>query len=63
MKLNVFQFKNISLLDVVFCIFFAIATNADLMNNPILWWGSIALIIVTQCIVNSGKLIFNLNKY
>ena len=63
MKLNVFQFKNISLLDVVFCIFFAIATNADLMNNPILWWGSIALIIATQCIVNSGKLIFNLNKY
>ena len=63
MKLNIFQFKNISLLDVAFCIFFAIATNADLMVNPILWWGSIALIIVTQCIVNRGKLIVNLNKY
>lgn len=63
MKLNIFQFKNISLLDVAFCIFFAIATNADLMVNPILWWGSIALIIVTQCIVNRGKLIINLNKY
>lgn len=63
MKLNIFQFKNISLLDVAFCIFFAVATNADLMVNPILWWGSIALIIVTQCIVNRGKLIINLNKY
>lgn len=63
MKLNIFQFKNISILDVAFCIFFAIATNADLMVNPILWWGSIALIIVTQCIVNRGKLILNLNKY
>lgn len=63
MKLNIFQFKNMSLLDVAFCIFFAIATNADLMVNPILWWGSIALIIVTQCIVNRGKLIINLNKY
>lgn len=63
MKLNIFQFKNISILDVAFCIFFAIATNADLMVNPILWWGSIALIIVTQCIVNRGKLIVNLNKY
>lgn len=63
MKLNIFQFKNISILDVAFCIFFAIATNADLMVNPILWWGSIALIIVTQCIVNRGKLIINLNKY
>lgn len=63
MKLNIFQFKNISLLDVAFCIFFAVATNADLMVNSILWWGSIALIIATQCIVNRGKLIFNLNKY
>lgn len=63
MKLNVFQFKNISLLDVAFCIFFAIATNADLMDNPVLWWGSIASIIATQCIVNRGILSFNLNKY
>ena len=63
MKLNIFQFKNISLLDVAFCIFFAVATNADLMVNSILWWGSIALIIATQCIVNRGKLTFNLNKY
>lgn len=43
--------------------FFAVATNADLMVNSILWWGSIALIIATQCIVNRGKLTFNLNKY
>lgn len=63
MKLNIFQFKNISLLDVAFCIFFAIATNADLMVNPILWWGSIALIIATQCMLNHGKLRFNLSKY
>ena len=63
MKLNIFQFKNISLLDVTFCIFFAIATNADLMVNPILWWGSIALIIATQCMLNHGKLRFNLSKY
>ena len=33
------------------------------MVNSILWWGSIALIIATQCIVNRGKLTFNLNKY
>lgn len=63
MKLNVFQFKNMSLLDIAFCIFFAIATNADLMDNPVLWWGSIASIIATQCIVNRGILSFNLNKY
>lgn len=63
MKLNVFQFKNMSLLDIAFCIFFAIATNSDLMDNPVLWWGSIASIIATQCIVNRGILSFNLNKY
>lgn len=63
MKLNVFQFKNMSLLDIAFCIFFAIATNADLMDNPVLWWGSIVSIIATQCIVNRGILSFNLNKY
>lgn len=63
MKLNIFQFKNISLLDVAFCIFFAVATNSDLKVNPIFWWGSIALIIATQCIINRGKLIVNLNKY
>ena len=63
MKLNIFQFKNISLLDVAFCVFFAVATNADLMVNPILWWGSIALIIATQCMLNQGKLRFNLSKY
>lgn len=63
MKLNIFQFKNISLLDVAFCIFFAVATNADLMVNRILWWGSIALIIVTQFILNRGKLKFNSSKF
>ena len=63
MKLNIFQFKNISLLDVAFCIFFAVATNADLMVNPILWWGSIALIIVTQFILNRGKFKFNSSKF
>lgn len=40
-----------------------LATNSDLKVNPIFWWGSIALIIATQCIINRGKLIVNLNKY
>lgn len=63
MKLNIFQLENKSLLNIAFCIFFAIATNADLMVNPILWWGSIALIIATQYIVNGGKVGFDLSKF
>ena len=51
------------LLDIAFCIFFAIATNADWMVNTIVWWGAIALIFATQFIVYGGELNFYISKY
>lgn len=50
-------------LDIAFCIFFAIASNSDWMSNPIVWWGSIALIFVVQFIIYGGKLNFPISKY
>ena len=50
-------------LDIAFCIFFAIASNSDWMSNPIVWWGSIALIFVVQFNIYGGKLNFPISKY
>lgn len=63
MKENKFQIKKSVLLDIAFCLFFAVATNADWMSNPFLWWGVIALVFFTQFLLYRGKICFGITKY
>ena len=60
---NTIKIDKVILLDVAFCIFFAIASNADWMANTIVWWGAIVLIFVAQFVVYGGKLNFHISKY
>lgn len=63
MERNTIKINKVVLLDIAFCIFFAIASNADWMSYTIIWWGSIALIFVMQLVVYGGKLNLNISKY
>lgn len=63
MERNTIKINKVVLLDIAFCIFFAIASNADWMSYTIIWWGSIALIFVMQLVVYGGKLSLNISKY
>lgn len=63
MKENKFQIKKSVLLDIAFCLFFAVATNADWMSNPFLWWGVIVLVFFTQFLLYRGKICFGITKY
>lgn len=60
---NTIKINKVVLLDIAFCIFFAIASNADWMSYTIIWWGSIALVFVMQLAVYGGKLNLNISKY
>lgn len=62
-KENKIQIKRTVLLDIAFCFFFAVATNADWMANPVLWWGTLLLVFLTQFLSYRGTLCFAITKY
>lgn len=62
-KENKIQIRRTVLLDIAFCFFFAVATNADWMANPVLWWGTLLLVFLTQFLSYKGTLRFEITKY
>lgn len=62
-KENKIQIRRTVLLDIAFCFFFAVATNADWMANPVLWWGTLLLVFLTQFLSYRGTLRFEITKY